>query len=156
MSHPQQQKTRMKSHAQLLIQVGNLRDSVVWLVEHQMVRHGTCFLFPVVSLLGWQAFLSVSLFCQALTSLASHSSELPRKAAQKAARALKNVLINVEVFSAFQKVLSEATTQSLGAPHASLPQQVGSHFTRCCGLSLVMVTRIPAWNSFRKSSLQIC
>lgn len=104
MSHPQQQKTRMKSHAQLLIQVGNL--------ERQCGLAGRTPDGKAWDLLSIPSCITVrdlakhfSLCLSSVKALTSPSltflHRLPRKAA--AARALKNVLINVEVFSAFSE-----------------------------------------------------
>lgn len=159
MSHPQQQKTRMKSHAQLLIQVGNL--------ERQCGLAGRTPDGKAWDLLSIPSCITVrdlakhfSLCLSSVKALTSPSltflHRLPRKAAQKAARALKHVLINVEVFSAFSEGVIWSYHSVSWSSTCFLTTAGGEPLHSLLWTSLVMVTCIPAWNSFRKSSLQIC
>ena len=90
MSHPQQQKTRMMSHAQLLIQVGNLErqcglagrtpDGEAW----DLLSIPSCI---TVRDLAKHFSLCLSSSVKVLTSPSlTFLHRLPRKAAQKAAR----------------------------------------------------------------------
>lgn len=122
------------------------RDSVVWLVEHQMVRQDLLSIPSCITVRDLAKHFSLCLSSvKALTSPSlTFLHRLPRKAAQKAARALKNVLINVEVFSAFQKVLSGSYHSVSWSSTCFLTTAGGEPLHSLLWTGLVMVTRIPA------------
>lgn len=124
-----------------------------------MVRHGTCFLFPVVSLLEiWQHIsLCVSLLLSKCSqALPSHSftgchGSLPRKQLG----ALTNALLNVEVSSAFSESVIWSY-HSLSLSSTCFLTTAGGELLHQLWTSLVMVILVQAWNRFQKSSLQTC